>query len=169
MFFSLQWNGFIPNKVQLLFSYTKGGLKSNTMSYFVIILPKFVFCSKLKYLGHCHDDWTALGNLYYFMGLWQEELLPKQLFLCYIINWFIYLPFCHGVAKYKLYNKIFSNDKQTSCTYGSLFFISCDIRLGGVQKNKILRLIITEQTDSINTLYLSAEIVWNNSYRDVGL
>lgn len=25
--FSLQWNGFIPNKVQLLFSYTKGELK----------------------------------------------------------------------------------------------------------------------------------------------
>lgn len=45
--------------------------------------------------------------------------------------------------------KIFSNDKQTSCTYGSLFLISCDIRLGGVQKNKILRLILSEQTDSI--------------------
>lgn len=53
---SSQWNGFIPNKVQLLFSYTKGGLKSNTMSYFVIMLPKLVFCSKLKYLGHCHDN-----------------------------------------------------------------------------------------------------------------
>lgn len=55
--------------------------------------------------------------------------------------------------------RFFSNDKQTSCTYGALFLISCDVRLGGVQKNKILRLIITEQTDSINALYLSAEIV----------
>lgn len=55
--------------------------------------------------------------------------------------------------------RFFQNDKQTSCAFGSLFLIICDIHLGGVQKNKILRLVITEQANGINASYLSEEIV----------